>query len=77
MPLPCAVGGAGVRRWHEQTFGNASGRSDRVPEHLPAGVKGFDRDRRGAVLLGVNNDVPGPAQNGTGPFAVLSRNRET
>jgi len=32
-----------ARRSHEQTSGNANGRSDRVPEHSRAGVRGLNR----------------------------------
>ena len=44
------------------------GRSDQVPEPLPAGVKGLDSVIAGALFCyGVGNDVPGPAQNRIGP----------
>ena len=52
---------------------------DQVPAHLLAGVKGpRQRGRNGALFCyGVENDVLGPAQNGTGPCGVLSFDRET
>jgi hypothetical protein len=40
--VPCNIDRTGARRSHEQTCGNAHGRSDQMPEHLPAGVKGLD-----------------------------------
>jgi hypothetical protein len=62
-----------VRRSHEQTCGNADTRSDQVPEHLLAGVNGPSSVIAGALFCyGVNNDVPGRAQNGKGPAAFIA-----
>jgi hypothetical protein len=51
---------------------------NQVPGHLLATGEGpQQRDRRGPLFCyGAANDVPGRAQNGVGPFSVLSLNRE-
>jgi hypothetical protein len=47
-----------------------------VPEHLLAGVNGPSSVIAGALFCyGVNNDVPGRAQNGKGPSRGLHRSR--
>ena len=59
-----------------KTDGNANSQLDQVPEHLLASVKGLNSVIAGAPFCyGVNNDVPGPAQNRIGPCGRLSLDR--
>jgi hypothetical protein len=75
-PAPSADPACAVRM--NKTCGNADTRLDQVPEHLLAGVNGASSVIAGALFCyGVGNDLPGRAQNGTGPFGVLCLNRET
>ncbi len=47
---------------------------DQVPGHLLAGVRGLNSAiAGGAICYGVNNDVPGRAQNGIGAASTSLR----